>query len=68
MLTKQEVNDLLLEPKTAKTGHIDLSKNKTVLNLYSENDDRLNFILQITKSEKIEFKLSNHLLIRPLWN
>ncbi|MDY6856665.1 MAG: hypothetical protein SWO11_18550 [Thermodesulfobacteriota bacterium] len=47
MLSRQDAIDLLKE-------------SKIILNLYSENDDKLKFKLQITQSNKIEFKLSNH--------
>ncbi|QTA88978.1 DUF6978 family protein [Desulfonema magnum] len=60
MLSRQDVTDILAEPKIAETKIIDLANIKTILNLYSENDDKLKFKLQITQSDKIQFKLTNH--------
>jgi len=60
MLSRQDVIDLLAEPKVTETRIVDLANVKTILNLYSENDDKLKFKLQITQSNKIQFKLTNH--------
>lgn len=60
MLSRQDVTDLLAEPKISETQIINLANNKTILDLYSENDDKLKFKLHITQSDRIRFKLTNH--------
>ncbi|MBF0377306.1 MAG: hypothetical protein HQK72_07460 [Desulfamplus sp.] len=60
MLSQQEADELLSEPKLTNHSHIDLNCIKTVLKLHSKHDERIKFRLHITQSEKIELKLSCH--------
>ena len=60
MFSNAEVRLLLSLPKIAKVNVIDLSKQKTIIQLTSESEEELLFRLHIWNSKKIKLKLTCH--------
>lgn len=62
MLTNEEAKNLLnIEKEFADSKQeIDLAKDKNKIELISPEDSEYKFLLQITKSQKISFKVSIH--------
>lgn len=60
MISRDEALSLISTPKHSTTRHIDLSNQKTLLVLHAEDDESLKFHLHITRSKKIEIKLTCH--------